>query len=487
MLEKYPILRDDYELHLTSSDCTLFYVQKEEGLPKNRMGMREYNQWNLPRLAAEYLIRCDGQTKHADICRSLEVPFTIVMDRIANSLVKETGVIIIGGEPSLSQPSLFLTGSFDSLAPLHISVEITDTCNFLCDHCYVSASPSKLGKRDHDPMIHLLDDMRDGGVKVVEITGGECTTHPQFKEILAHASHNFHLVAVVSNGFLLGKREDLADYVASFDNVCVQISIDGKRDFHDKFRKKVGSFDAACTAILPLKNHGAIVRIAMSVTEENVEQVEDVFLLAKELGVDAFAAAPVTNFGRGAKFTMCPDTDRNLQQAISEALAPYADDSLFDANRLTLELMQKTKQINCGAGWRSFGLNGATGELRSCLYLADSKKFGSVDKKGYAEIFRDRQMQMFKDAPSPSACLETCRSCVYIDQCNGCFAKAFEVSESEYPECPWRKKWFPGVTMSLSGSSDPRSDFLQIQLKDGRSTASNSDDIGGFRSPIAHP
>lgn len=474
MLEKYPVLRGDYELHLTSSDCTLFHVRKEKGLPKNRLGMREYQQWNLPRLSAEYLIKCDGQTRHEDICRSLDVPFAIMMDRIAKSLERETGVVSLCREPSLLQPNLFLTGSFDSLAPLHISVEITDVCNFLCDHCYVSASPSKLGKRGHDPMVHLFDDMRDGGVKVIELTGGECTTHPQFGEILAHASRNFHLVAIVSNGYLLGKRKELAELVASFNNVCVQVSIDGMRDFHDKFRKKMGSFDAACNAVRLLKSHEAIIRIAMTVTEENVNQVADVFLLARDLGVDAFAAAPVTNFGRGNKFAMCPDIDRNLQQALSEALAPYAEDPLFDANRLSLEHLQKTKQVNCGAGWRSFGLNGATGEVRSCLYLTDSKKFGSIDQKGFAEIFRDREMQMFRNAPSPSTSLETCKSCAYIDQCKGCFAKAFEVSESKYPECPWRAKWFPGMTMSLSRSGDPRYDLLQIELKDRLSTTSNS-------------
>lgn len=472
-MDKYPILMSNYELHVTSSDCTLMYVKKKADLPRNRLGMSEYQQWTLPRLAAEYLLRCNGQTSHVDICKSLDAPFTIVMDRIASSLESVAGVLSFGREQSVSQPGLFSTGSFDSLAPLHISVEITDTCNFMCEHCYVSASPSKLSKRNHHPMVHLLDDMRDSGVKVIELTGGECTTHPQFKEILARASRNFHLVAVVTNGFLLGRRDGLAEYVASFDNVCVQISIDGMRDFHDKFRQKAGAFDAACAAIPPLKERGTVVRIAMTVTEENIDQVEDVFLLAKKLGVDAFAAAPVTNFGRGEKYAMCPDSDRNVQRALSEVLAPYASDPLFDANRFSIEHQQKTKQINCGAGWRSFGLNGSTGELRSCLYLTDSKKFGSVDKTGFADIFRDPEMEMFKNAPSPSASLESCRSCEYIDQCKGCFAKAFEVSESVYPECPWRAKWFPGMTMSLPKSSDPISGTVLVQLEGRQSTAAS--------------
>jgi len=55
---------------------------------------------------------------------------------------------------------------------------------------------------------------------------------------------------------------------------------------------------------------------------------------------------------------------------------------------------------NCGAGWKTFALNGATGEVRSRLFLADSKKFGSVDRDAYGNIFRSEYMVMFRNAPS---------------------------------------------------------------------------------------
>jgi radical SAM protein with 4Fe4S-binding SPASM domain len=443
----YPVCNPNYELHLTSVDCTLLHAVRASGLPKMNLGFSAYGNWQLPRPAAEYLMRCNGQSSHAEIAESLNLPFRLLADQVADDISTMTGAITFESEPSPKARTIFTTGDFESFAPLHMSIEITDTCNFRCDHCYVSASPEKLGRRDHVALIELFDTMWDNGAKIVELTGGECTTHPHFREILAAAAAKFHLVAVITNGYLLGRRDGLADYVASFDNVSVQISLDGNREFHDRFRKKEGSFDALCAGARKLTEQGVILRIAMSVTSDNVDQVQDVFHIAKAVGARALSVAAITSFGRGANLGMCAETDHALQHEIMRQLAPYAGDPLFDANRNSLELVAQTKQINCGAGWKTFALNGATGEVRSCLFLADSKKFGSVDRDSYRDIFRSEYMTMFRNAPSPSAELDTCRDCSYLPTCRGCFAKAFRISESDYPECPWRHKYFPGMSL----------------------------------------
>ena len=215
------------------------------------------------------------------------------------------------------------------------------------------------------------------------------------------ASSVFHLIAVVSNGYLLGTRDGLADWLASFDNVCVQISIDGRKEFHDTFRKKAGSFEACCEAIRRLKRHGIIVRVAMSVTPENIDQVEDVFLLSKELGADAFSPAAITSFGRAANLGMCAEKDHELQRSISKILAPYATDPLLGADRMSLQMSQRNKAINCGAGWRSFALSGATGEIRSCLFLATRRNSEASIVRTTARFSRASTCGCLKMRPRP--------------------------------------------------------------------------------------
>jgi hypothetical protein len=67
MQEAFPITNPNYELHVTALDCTLFKVVRASGLPRRQLGMSEFNQWQIPRLAAEYLQKCDGKTNHGDI------------------------------------------------------------------------------------------------------------------------------------------------------------------------------------------------------------------------------------------------------------------------------------------------------------------------------------------------------------------------------------------------------------------------------------
>jgi radical SAM protein with 4Fe4S-binding SPASM domain len=447
MHHEFPVVQPDFELHLTREELTLIHAKRGSGLPRLKFGMAAYGQWHVPRLSAEYLLCCDGQTSHGEICRRLQLPFPYLADQIAHHLMTRTGAIAMSAEPVSGAASLLVTGSFDSYSPLHMSVEITDTCNFRCEHCYVSASPEKLARRDGQDLFSLFGTMRANGVRVVELTGGECTTHPEFREILACASQTFHLVAIVTNGYLLGTREGLADWVGSFENVTCQVSIDGAADFHDSFRKKPGAYASAIEAVRRLKTLGLQVRVARSVTPENVEQVLHVYQVAKQLGVDAFAAAPTTAFGRGAGISSCGSTDRQLQQRLSEILGPFAGDSMFEANRITAKALAASSSQNCGAGWRTFALNGATGEVRSCLYLADSKKFGSVDEMSYSDLFKQQEMDLFRHAPSPSPHLETCRGCDHMSECRGCFAKAFLVSETKHPSCAWRAHYFPGMNL----------------------------------------
>jgi radical SAM protein with 4Fe4S-binding SPASM domain len=216
-----------------------------------------------------------------------------------------------------------------------------------------------------------------------------------------------------------------------------------------------GSFDAACQAIRILKSFGTFIRVGMTVTRENLDQVAQVFHLVKDLGVDAFAVAATTSFGRGADVTGCSEVEHWLNHQLERILEPFASDPLFDAVRRERETAAREKAINCGAGWRSFALN-SDGNVRSCLFLADSKKFGNLDRQNYQDVFRQPDMRLFHDAPSPGT--DECRGpqrdgtmgCKHLSTCIGCFAKAFRVSETVFPECPWRKKYFPGMSLTVS-------------------------------------
>ncbi|MGL4450885.1 MAG: radical SAM protein [Sarcina sp.] len=440
MKNKYPIINYNYHLHLTAKDCSLFHIVKDNTVGKSMLGLAEFNEWKVNPLMARYLCLCDGKTTHAEIVDKLKIPFSILGNKGAKGLEDITKVLTFSDVPKECNGRLFITGNFESYTPLHTSIEITDYCNFRCKHCYVSASPDKLEKRSYQDMIKLMNKLWDNGVKVLEITGGECTTHPNFKEILKFASDKFNLVAVISNGYIIGNNEELAKYIASFNNVAVQISIDGIKEYHDEFRNMKGSFDRAVNAVKYLKKYGAIVRVASTVTYENVDNIEKVFKLCKNIGADSFATSTVSSFGR-ASCKGCNKGESDLKSILVNKLAPYKDDKLFVANYKTIEAVMANKDLNCGAGWRTFAINGASGDVRICLFLNEEGIIGNVDNDEYLKIFKKEKLDNFRFADAPSIHLDTCKKCEHKDICNGCMARAINIYRTEKQECEWIKKY----------------------------------------------
>ncbi|MGZ8413410.1 MAG: hypothetical protein ACXW05_11810, partial [Gemmatirosa sp.] len=87
------------------------------------------------------------------------------------------------------------------------------------------------------------------------------------------------------------------------------------------------------------------------------------------------------------------------------------------------------------------------GHVRACNYSRESKQLGNVLREPYGSIFSQRASFLFHNAPSPGGV--DCAGCAYYAHCRGCFVKAFMVSETQYPGCPWRQRWFRDMPLAL--------------------------------------
>lgn len=105
-----------------------------------------------------------------------------------------------------------------------VLVEITDHCNLRCPVCYAASSPQRGPHRSLEQVEFLLDCAvrNEGEPDVVQISGGEPTTHPDFFAILkaAKARPIRHLM-VNTNGVRIAADADfarrLADYRPGFE------------------------------------------------------------------------------------------------------------------------------------------------------------------------------------------------------------------------------------------------------------------------------
>jgi uncharacterized radical SAM superfamily Fe-S cluster-containing enzyme len=103
-------------------------------------------------------------------------------------------------------------------------VEINDYCNLECPICYAASSPERLQHRSLAEIEKMLDAVvrNEGEPDVVQLSGGEPTTHPHFFEVLdlAKARPIRHLM-LNTNGIRIAREdgfaERLADYMPGFE------------------------------------------------------------------------------------------------------------------------------------------------------------------------------------------------------------------------------------------------------------------------------
>ena len=103
-------------------------------------------------------------------------------------------------------------------------LEITDHCNLSCPVCYAESGPDRLTHRSMPVIEKMLDAVvaNEGEPDVLQISGGEPTTHPQFFEILdACKARPIRHLMLNTNGVRIandpGFAERLATYAPAFE------------------------------------------------------------------------------------------------------------------------------------------------------------------------------------------------------------------------------------------------------------------------------
>jgi len=144
--------------------------------------------------------------------------------------------------------SNIVTGSEEFHNPPHLSIEVTSMCNIACVHCYGTFEQTRYDAIDANKLIAMMEDMKKGGFTSVELTGGECTTHPEFPRILRWCCENLHMIGVLTNAVRI--REEVFDVLIKHrDKVLVQVCINGNEEYHNKFTKSTIAYRRAMDAV----------------------------------------------------------------------------------------------------------------------------------------------------------------------------------------------------------------------------------------------
>ena len=164
-------------------------------------------------------------------------------------------------------------------APLFCGHKLTYNCNLKCKMCpFWKRSTTDLSTEKEKT---ILKHIYDSGVCGIAFEGGEPLLRKDLNEILDYSRSLPLQTSLITNGTLL---ESKIDEIAQYINGGVYVSLDGIEKTHDEIRGVSGCFKKAIKGISAASKK-IPVAINTTIIAENINEIEDLVKLAKELDV----------------------------------------------------------------------------------------------------------------------------------------------------------------------------------------------------------
>jgi len=300
-------------------------------------------------------------------------------------------------------------------APICLTWEITFACNLRCRHCLSSSGQRRAEELSTSEACALIDEWAAMRVFYINVGGGEPMVRRDFFTLMDHAMSRGIGVKFSANGTLID--DAAARWIASRDDLDLQISIDGADAETCDAVRGAGSFANACAAMALLARHGISFKVSASVTRANYPQLDSLYALARSYGAE-LRLTRLRPSGRGADVWEDLRPTHAQNRGLYDWLLAHRDvltgDSFFHLSAYG----EPTEGLNmCGAG-RIVCCVDPLGEVYACPFLLDAQfSAGNVrDPGGFRAIWRDaplfRSLRGQRDEGA-------CANCGAFELCHG--------------------------------------------------------------------
>ncbi len=153
-----------------------------------------------------------------------------------------------------------------------VHLNLSRSCNLSCNYCYAEERPLGGDQLTFEEYKILIDDLRLMSDHIeVALTGGEPLLNKDACRIAEYCRSVGFYTHLLTNAIPI--NESNAQKIAkTFD--IIRISIDGSTSFFHDFHRGEGTLDRTKNAIDLLLQHGANLKIAMTVTKHNIGDIE---------------------------------------------------------------------------------------------------------------------------------------------------------------------------------------------------------------------
>lgn len=319
--------------------------------------------------------------------------------------------------------------------PIGGTFELTPRCNFNCKMCYVHLTPEEQKSRGEElsaeQWLQIGEEAKQAGTVFLLLTGGEPTLRADFFEIFKGLKEKGFVVSINSNGLLL--QGDLLKQLCSDPPSRINISLYGMSN--ETYQRQCGLpvFDRIEANIHTLREAGIDVKLTMSVTPDNCQDLQSVYEKAKKLGVH-MQATPYMFPPIRLHPEMCGVNHRLDALQAGKLMAEYeasnATESQLRHRYEALEngmlpmpeeqddcVGQEGDGVHCRGGVTTFWIDWS-GKMLPCGQMVEPAT--DVTQVGFAEAW-----QRTKVATAAIRLPKECAACALKDICHPCAAMCY--------------------------------------------------------------
>lgn len=343
---------------------------------------------------------------------------------------------------------------------------LTRTCNLKCVHCYTDSEAKKYSNElSTEQCKAVLDDLAFFKVPAVLFSGGEPMVRPDVFELARYARDLGLHVVMSTNGTLIDRKA--AELFVELKFAYIGISLDSAiASVHDEFRGMEGAFERTMRGFAHCKDVGQKVGLRLTLTRHTAQNLDKIFDLIEERGIDRACFYHLCPAGRG-KDLMALSADQS--RAAIDTIITRSNDFIARGKRieiLTVDnhcdgpyLYQRMLQENHpraqqvldmlkfnGGGRYSSGVSISnidfTGEVHADQFSM-YRSFGNVKDRKFSDIWMDTSNPIMAGLKDRLPLLEgRCSTCKYKTICGGSLRARAEISTGN----PWASD--PGCYLS---------------------------------------
>lgn len=426
----YPIINNISKVKIQPIGAAM-YLHDEK---KNLKSVLQINS-----TALEILKLCNGKNSLDTIKTKLAIQYNESLDKaskLIDDFVNQSINIktIIPNMISLEiEKQLEVYGSKDHWSPSVVALELTHNCPLHCKHCYVNAGK---GLDMSDDLLDLLyEELLNLNIDTIQLTGGEPLLHPRIIEIITFFTNHNIQVQIMTSGMINNPKINQAISLIKKNNGLVQVSLDGLKDTHNKFRENINSFDNAINFIKELKKLEVIIGVSTCINDQPNDEIESLCKYIKDLGVNIYRIGSITDIGRANENNVFTPSLRVREiEELKKYLCSKFNDDTFSVHLIeeATELQCNDCSTNCGYG-HNFIMVNPKGDMYPCLF--SEKSIGNYYDSNIKTLMKNK-LNSFYNLIMPKKSI--CNDCEFEPLCHNCINLALLYSK-QAKNCYWLK------------------------------------------------